>query len=150
MTDPFPFRKLFYLLTRALMGDPFSFLTGGVNSCARPLLDFRSRSIHKKLPGLFQSCARVLQPRYIHVPRTIDDAAGCECPRGWHGFLIPPAMDFAMTVSKREAASIMMIVAGQIAQFVDRGIGRGIAVHNGHEITPVDDVLPHVEENKEF
>jgi len=59
-------------------------------------------------------------------------------------------MDFAMAIRKREAASVMMIVARQIAQLVNSGVSRGIAVHNGHKITPIDDVLPHVEENKEF
>ena len=89
----------------------------------------------------------ILEPGNIHIAWRLDKVSkqrvGPYRERR-HGSRIEPTMDFCMAVSEGEAASPMMIKAGQIikAPFF-RMIG--VPFHVWGKISDVDAVLSHVE-----
>ena len=94
-----------------------------------------------RLDGLLQGGGTILQPVNVLVvaaPRRLDiqdRALGCQ---GRGRPVIHPFLDFGMTIGKGETGGAIMIHPGHVAQRPKRRVDRIIAVHELHEVAPID------------
>jgi len=94
-----------------------------------------------RLEGLLQGGGTILQPVSVLVvvaPRrlNIQDRPRWRQRRGRPA--IHPFLDFGMTIGKGETGGAIMIHPGHVAQRPKRRVHRIIAVHELHEVAPID------------
>src|SRR6266704_2553378 len=103
--------------------------------------------------NLLRSRGMVLEPGDVHIPAT-RDGRDTVINRSFvldrhHRAIIPPAVNFRMTIRKGKPAGIPMIRGRNILESITAGVVRRIASHERVKIAPVDGIFPLVNENKD-